>query len=209
MDWLQFVAAVIGHLAWPVVALIIIFAIRNHLGSLAERILELSFGGATVKFGKLLSKGTEIIDDSPTLRLPPGMSEQPQLPLEPPPKPKLYEPSAYESNHSSEWDGTSPQALATRSIFDAFQRIEDTLDEIGEQLGVKARNGTLMRMLVTRGFINSDLVDLYTALRLARNAMAHGRADLPNEAEAQEYVRQAKLVGTFLRIVRFKLTKET
>jgi hypothetical protein len=48
MSWLQFIDSMVGHLAWPVVVLIVIVAVRKQLGSLAERILELSFGGATV-----------------------------------------------------------------------------------------------------------------------------------------------------------------
>jgi hypothetical protein len=47
MDWLQFISAIIGHVAWPIVILVLIVSVRRHLGSLAERILELSFGGAT------------------------------------------------------------------------------------------------------------------------------------------------------------------
>jgi hypothetical protein len=33
--------------------------------ALAERVIELSFGGATVKFGDLIAKGTKIVDDAP------------------------------------------------------------------------------------------------------------------------------------------------
>ena len=32
MDWLQFIDGMIGHLAWPVVVLIVVFAIRKHPG---------------------------------------------------------------------------------------------------------------------------------------------------------------------------------
>jgi hypothetical protein len=76
MNWLQFISEMIGHLAWPVVVLIVVFEVRKHLGALADRILELSFGGASVKFGKLLSKGAEIIEESATLRLPPSAARR-------------------------------------------------------------------------------------------------------------------------------------
>lgn len=48
--------------------LIIVLAVRKHLGSLAKRILELSFGGATVKFDKLLSAGAELIQQAPKIK---------------------------------------------------------------------------------------------------------------------------------------------
>jgi hypothetical protein len=62
VNWLEFIEKMFGHVVWPAVVLVVVFAVRKHLGSLAERILELSFGGATVKFGELLAKGTEIVD---------------------------------------------------------------------------------------------------------------------------------------------------
>jgi hypothetical protein len=31
MDWLQFTAAMFGHLVWPIVVLIIVFAVRKYL----------------------------------------------------------------------------------------------------------------------------------------------------------------------------------
>jgi hypothetical protein len=64
MNWLDFIEKMVGHLAWPIVVLIVIIAVRKHLGSLAERILKLSFGGATVEFDKLLSKGAELIEQT-------------------------------------------------------------------------------------------------------------------------------------------------
>lgn len=49
MEWLQFIDGMTGHLAWPIVALVVVFSLRKHLGSLAERLLELSFGGGDTK----------------------------------------------------------------------------------------------------------------------------------------------------------------
>jgi hypothetical protein len=78
MDWHEFIEKMVSHLSWPGVVLIVLFAVRKHLGSLAERILELSFGGATVKFDKLLAKGAELIEDAPPPVLPKGVESQPQ-----------------------------------------------------------------------------------------------------------------------------------
>jgi hypothetical protein len=42
-------------------------------------------------------------------------------------------------------------------------------------------------------------------MRLARNSIAHGKADLPNEAETREYIMQAGLLAGMLRVIAAKL----
>jgi hypothetical protein len=204
MNWLQFISEMIGHLAWPIVVLIVVFAVRKHLGALADRILELSFGGASVKFGKLLSKGAEIIEGSATLRLPSPASSQAELPLS---LPKRNINAAIRETRlpPDAWSAAASRAVGVNSVFDGYRRIELALDDMGEVLGVKARNGTLMEMLLRRDLITPSLLELYQTLRLARNSMAHGTADLPNEAEAQEYMMQAGVLAGLLSVTAAKI----
>jgi hypothetical protein len=65
MTGIEFTSSTIEHLAWPAIALFLIFLIRPHLKALIDRVLEFSFGGATVKFGQFLTTGTQIVDDAP------------------------------------------------------------------------------------------------------------------------------------------------
>ena len=78
MNWLEFTEKMFGHLAWPLVVLIVLFSVRKHVSPLAERILELSFGGATVKFDKLLTEGADLIEEVPATTLPKDAEAQPQ-----------------------------------------------------------------------------------------------------------------------------------
>ncbi|MCP3475609.1 hypothetical protein NLM33_35635 [Bradyrhizobium sp. CCGUVB1N3] len=200
MNWLQFIDSMIGHLIWPAVVLVIAFAVRKHLGSLAERVLELSFGGATVKFGQLLSRGTDIIEES----------QGPPPPLPPPDESKLHlEKSAAEAamtgglwsaNFDRFVEMTSSRTLSIRTVFAAFEETERVLNELGDALGIKARGVTLMEMLLRRGYVTKDLIVLYRSLRNARNAIAHGEADMPNEAESLEFVRQANFLQARLAL---------
>jgi hypothetical protein len=64
MDWLQFTAAIVGHLAWPTVIFVLFVILRKHMGALADRLLEFSFGGAKITFDKILQRGAEIIEHS-------------------------------------------------------------------------------------------------------------------------------------------------
>jgi hypothetical protein len=95
--------------------------------------------------------------------------------------------------------------LGIKNIFDGYVRIEDALEELAELLGINARNGSLMRVLEKRGIVTPELLELYNTLRLARNSIAHGKADLPNEAETQEYIMQAGLLAGMLRVIAAKL----
>jgi hypothetical protein len=196
MDWLQFISAMVGNLAWPVVVLIVVFAIRKHLGSLTDRILELSFGGASMKFGKLLSKGAEIIEESP-VQLP---SAEPQLPL---PAREAPEGQPAPANQGG-WSDPFATKGGIFNIFSAYEMTERILGDIGELLDVKTRSGpTIMRMLLKRDLVAPQLVELFETLRQGRNAVAHGSTSMPNEAETAEFMRQA----LYLNIALYQVLK--
>lgn len=208
MSWLQFSVAMTGHLAWPLVVLILLYVLRKQLGSLAERILELSFGGATVKFGNLLSKGSDIIDESPALAtIAPPEPEHPaqqkvrpqiDLPDQPPESNLLERYNRFLLHRDAIDDTATSQSIAIRRVFAAFDTLEGILDQAGEALGVKNRGPGLIQTLWRRNLIGTDVANLYRSLRAARNAMAHGKAELPNEAECLEFVRQASYLSTIL-----------
>src|SRR5689334_3237048 len=65
MSVLQFIDSMVGHLAWPLVVLLLIYLLRKELTALAGRVVEMSFAGAKFKFGQLIAKGTDIVDDAP------------------------------------------------------------------------------------------------------------------------------------------------
>jgi hypothetical protein len=165
------------------------FVLRKHLGSLADRVLEFGFGGATVKFDRLLSKGREIIAESE----PAEVSQPEVLP------PKEPEASARPPNDERSLRSAIRLLKLWRNtgtpIPQAFVAIENVLEEIGEQLNVKSRNGTLVRMLITRGLLTSDHLELYNTLRKARDAAVHGELD-PTITQFKEFTSQAAfLVG--------------
>ena len=60
-------------------------------------------------------------------------------------------------------------------------------------------------MLLKRELIDPELLELYNTLRLGRNAIAHGEAPMPNEAEILEYERQASFLIGALNVIVLKL----
>jgi hypothetical protein len=207
MSVLQFVDSMVGRLAWPLVVLFLAFMLRKQLAALAERVLELSFGGATVKFGDLLTKGTDIVDAAPEVSA--KAVEQAKALTE--------HLSRIEDGHETEVlqsfeeiESNMEQLLrgraiahihdtSVRKVFGAFEEMEAMLNQVGAALKADLKGTMLMRNLYRRGLLPNDLTELYKNLRRARNAIAHGEANLPNEAEALEYDRQANYVLAQLR----------
>jgi hypothetical protein len=74
MDWKAFIAAMVGSLAWPIVVFTLLIFLRKQLVGLAERLQELSLGGAKATFEKQLETARREAD-----KLPPPLSV-PEIP---------------------------------------------------------------------------------------------------------------------------------
>jgi hypothetical protein len=215
MDWLQFIAAVIGHLAWPIVVLIVLFALRKHLGSLAERILELSFGGAKVTFDKYLVKGAELIAENPQPQLP--KSDEPQLKLDHPKQPtsiparddtSFAVPKIVNYLQRFMQSNRSESVVGLIQILSSLEEIDRNLYDIGDLMGIDAADPlSVAYALVAGGQLPKSMLELYQSLRSAKQVIEHTHA-LPDEMEASEFVRQAQHLRAFLRVIWIKLDTE-
>jgi uncharacterized protein YutE (UPF0331/DUF86 family) len=178
MTWLQFISDMVGHLAWPIVVLIVLYAIRKHLGSFAQRVLELSFPGLTLKFDKLLSEGSEIIEHAPLPKLAPretaddGNKLDEQL--------KIYR--RLEEIRSRADIG---------QILTIYADIEQLIKQLGEAVGRPNQSVTeIMRYLRTKELLPDGFEKLFENLREGRNIVAHRHAAL-SQSEIEVYLRQA------------------
>jgi hypothetical protein len=176
VDWLQFIAAVIGHLAWPAVIITLIIVLRKRLGALADRLQEFSFGGAKITLEKSLQEGATIIEKIP----------------------------GAPSNEKPTVDGEGVlQKLAIQlpegAIIMAYIDIERRLRDISEKLGRKYVNlHSTIQELTTRGILDPEASGLFQSLRRARNSAAHGPRDQLTSADAYEFIRQADFLNTLL-----------
>jgi hypothetical protein len=196
MDWLTFFAAVIGHLAWPTVIGVLLIVLRKHLGALAERIEEFSFGGAKFTWKKKLAEGALIIDHEPKPELA-APADQPVSKHEP------AERSPDETRQRIARDFTRRRAIrreildrsAFGKVLSGLDQVDKTLFDIGDAMGLDtAESSSVMYSLVAHGNVPPSIGKLYDTLRDARNLIAHS-VTLPDEKEASEYLRQT----TFLR----------
>jgi hypothetical protein len=210
MDWLQFTAAVIGHLTWPVVIVILLIVLRGHLVSLADRLDKFKFGSAEVSFKDGLVEGLKNIIDAPP---PPLPKPEPELPFDQPKEPKehvklgrhrttdaAYVPKNLQGKEL--WDTT-----AAGQIITAYEQVDSVLFEIGDAVGIDAaRASSIMITLTHKGVVSQELGKLYETIRDGRNLVAHARA-LPSESEVLEYVRQAGYLRDSLQFLKHKIDR--
>jgi hypothetical protein len=212
MDWLQFTAAIVGSIAWPAVALVLIIILRKHIGALADRLDKFSFGGAEFSFKELLATGAEIIEEAPVE----DSEVQPKVPDgAPPPSPPEYPMDL--GRHKIRDSDLQKGSLRGRELWDttgagqiinSYERVNDELRDIGEALGVSVTNErAVIDALVQKEAIRRDTANLYKTLRDGRNLIAHARA-LPSESETLEYVRQATYLQSLLQAVKAKIKRE-
>jgi hypothetical protein len=178
MDWLQFTAVIIGHVAWPFVVIVLLIVLRKRLGALADRLQEFSFGGAKITLEKNLQQGAAIIEQIPVAA--------------------GAEPSAIE-----ERDRGPLQNLAMQSpegaIIMAYIEIERRLRDISKKLGKQYVNfRATVQELIKRGVLDSEASALFQLLNRGRNSAAHGENRQLTTADAYEYIRQAEFLTILL-----------
>ena len=66
MDWLQFLASIIGSLAWPLALVVIVLILRRQLVDILRRLKRLKYGEAEAEFGEKLEEVEEDIAELPT-----------------------------------------------------------------------------------------------------------------------------------------------
>ena len=193
MDWLQFFASIIGSVARPVVAIVLLFPLRNRMAGLADRVEELAFGGAKAKFAKALGEGeantAQVVATLRTEVLKPATSDMPE------------EEFIYDTAKDV------PEAV----IIDSFERVRSTLGNIlpyfTKVLPTKGRTPLdVMEQLKKDGYIDENALELFTNLSTARNAFLHaGWGNRVTLGEASEYQRQANALNQLLRGVLARL----
>jgi hypothetical protein len=65
MDWLQFIASIIGSLAWPAAMVLVVLLLRRAIFSVLPRLRRLKYGDAEAEFGEKLEQVEEEIAELP------------------------------------------------------------------------------------------------------------------------------------------------
>jgi hypothetical protein len=195
MDWLTFIATMTGHVMWPLVIIVLLILVRKHIGALAERIEEFSFGGAKFIWRKKLEQGAIIIDHEPKPELT-GPTVQPAPKLDRPPEPRAQTGDdkrakiAKEFAHRREMRREYLSSSSFGRVLSGLDEVDRILFEIADRMGFDpASASSVMYSLLAHGNVPPSIGKLYETLRDARNLIARS-GTLPDEKETEEYLRQ-------------------
>jgi hypothetical protein len=190
MDWKQFIASIVGSLAWPAVIIVLLILLRHKLGELVSRMEELKLpGGVSAKFGKELEAARQKIEESKAAQ------EVPK------------EPVRWRTTDSAELLYLAEE-FPEAAVMEAFRQVEHAIGENRDKLP-DIPKGTLLsyvKVLAQRGLVDKVAVDLFQRLRNLRNIAAHGSgADRVTPGEALEYYAQCVYMAQVLRAAFNKL----
>jgi hypothetical protein len=164
MGWLDFVASLVGSLAWPFAAVIIALVFHKQIATLLAKVKTLKWGDAAVDFTDKLDKAESEVD---ALSVPQG-----EQTLPPPPAP---------SGRFHDLLAISPNA----AILDTWAEVESEIAKLGSHHGLTespARPSRLGDELVKTGVLPIGFTKMIHEMRLMRNAAAHGAKTTQEDA---------------------------
>jgi hypothetical protein len=220
MDWFQFIDGMTGHiLSVPVVFLVLLFLLREHVGPLVARLLEVSVGGYKLTFSKEVATGAKILEHAPPL---PDITEDVGLSIEldqgkteDPEHPEPIELGRH-TTRDSKWVQPNLQGkalwdtTAAGQIISGFEAVESLVREIGKTMGFEPANGVdermIMGLLAAKKAVSDEMLELFNALNNGRNLIAHGQA-LASPNETLEYVRQAAYLLATLTNLKHRIDR--
>lgn len=189
MDWLAFIASIIGSLAWPTAVVSIALIFRRAILKLLPDVSELEYGKFKVKFQKELAE----VKEQAELAALPSAPARTVLP-------EASKGSSGERNAAADFVHlalASPRA----AVIESWMQVEQELGRLTQRAGITTRAGTVGKLstLEERGLLTAELSRVIENLRSLRNEAAHYPQFAPGVAEAIEYAQLADRVTAALR----------
>ena len=187
MDWKTFVSNMTGALAWPLVAMALLYVLRNQLPDLLKRLKGASIGSSKIELSEVLEKGRE---------------EREIVAAE---HPEVEENAVQIDEVTLNLANQFPEA----AIMQAYKEVEGILIQIRPRLDLAPRTNlrSIVRRLVERGVINPEVEPLMARFQQARNAAVHAESEgRITPGQALEYIAQARLLSSLFRNAMNQLT---
>jgi hypothetical protein len=177
VDWLQFIASIVGSLAslaWPAIVFALFWLNRNRIANLIAALVKMKLpGGTEFEFRADLADSTL-------------QADRVRVELEA----KAFETGSPELGTPDLETRAPVEQDMKPAIENGFEQVERTLDEIRSYIGLPrlaTNNRIALTELVNKGLVNHEIISLYESLRSARNAVAHGAT--PAEEETRLFFR--------------------
>ena len=164
MGVLDFIASLVGSLAWPLAAVIIALVFHKRIGLLLAKIRTLKWGEAAVDFTENLDK----VESAAA-----ALADQTDGQDSPPP--------AAPSGRFHELLAISPNA----AILDTWSEVENEIRKLGNHHGLidsAARPSRMGEQLVKSGVLPIGIHKMLAEMRFMRNQAAHGAQTTPEDA---------------------------
>lgn len=185
VDWLAFIASLIGSLAWPALVLVLVLVFRHELRPLLRRpIRRAKAGPVEIEWEQRVEQARVELATSP---------EAAEAPTVDPPDQRLIE--AF----------LAPPRIVVLSAFgDVEAALRRTLQEAGVDIGAPGRQGVrqLVDQAVAAGVISEQTGHAISGLIVLRNLAAHGDVDDIDAAKAAEFRALANGVLAALEAAR-------
>jgi len=179
MNELQFIAALVGSLAWPIAAVGISVFLRRPLIDLLDRAKSAEGFGAKLTFGERVEAVREVVEE--TVLLSPVPKKQLALPE---PTPSQEQTTEVLQSLADELSSTS----ASGTVIAAWAQLEAGLKSIAEFNEVEWTSRNVLRNIEgLADYLSTKDRSSIEALRKLRNEVAHGVGKPPTLAEARSY----------------------
>jgi hypothetical protein len=164
MGKLDFIASLVGSLAWPIAAVIIALVFHKQIGLLLAKVKTLKWGDAAVDFTDKLDKAENKAEAIA------GQTNSNDTPLVAAPSERFHQLLSI-----------SPNA----AILDSWSEVESEIKKLGKRHGftdILARPGRMGDELVKSGALPIGIYDMLAEMRSMRNQAAHGAQTTPEDA---------------------------
>jgi len=180
MDWKQFLASVIGSIAWPTAVVAIVYVFKNQLRVLIVQIRKIGAAGVNVE---LSEKVEEAVDAGEIVQAEKGLLAPDLVGLDP----SLLQ---------------LAKSFPEAAVIQTFKELEALILKFRARMpdDRPARNlYEVLKALEKQQYIPQSAITLFQSLREARNAAAHGKSEEKlSSGEALDLIRQIKLLQEVL-----------
>lgn len=188
MSWLEFIAAVIGHVAVPATVIAVLLIFRRPIENILPKIRRAKWGDRELEFGDEAERVREKVE-----QLPGTHSEIKALPAQAP----------------DELVAGTPPPLAVMNQYNLVEEEALALARAAGLEGLAAQRTTrgVFDLLVKEGIIDRATFDALMDLRRLRNVAAHKANQEITEADALEYAEAARTLRARLAWIRERLER--
>jgi len=183
MDWFQFIAAMVGSLAWPATLLVSFFIIKNYLPAIFPFVERFKYKDLEVEFRKSVQ---ELSEKSRTALPPPELDEHASAPRN-----RLYALA-----------DISPRSAILEAWLEVEGAAADKLQTMDPSLAPKVKMAAPLRLgelLNRRQIINGQQLEIFHRLRELRNKAVHIADATFRSNEVTEYIELAASLADQIR----------